>query len=219
MSAAAPLHRVSTVDALAAALRDRILDGDDPGGQRLREQELTDRYGVARHTVRAALRALAVEGLVRIEPNRGASVTRLGDADVRGLYELRTALEVEAARLALARHGGRLPEPVRAAVRRLSAVCAQPDPGWSAMIEAHDPIHRAIVDAAGSPRIARAHAALATETRLFLVSLKPSWTPERMAADHEALPDELEAHGPQALRRHLDESAAAVLGGSDAEDL
>ena len=202
---------VSTVDALAAALRGRILDGDLPAGARLREQELTDGYGVARHTVRAALRALAVEGLVRIEPNRGASVTRLGPDDILGLYELRTALEVEAARLALERHDGRLPEAVYAAVARLSALCAGPAPSWSAMIEAHDPIHAAIVDAAGSPRISRAHAALNTETRLFLVSLKPDWTPQKMAADHEALPRDLEARGPQALREHLRESAAAVL--------
>ena len=206
-----PLQRVSTVDALAAALRDRILEGDLPAGSRLREQELTDGYGVARHTVRAALRALAVEGLVRIEPNRGASVTRLGPDDVLGLYELRTALEVEAVRLALERHDGRLPEPVYAAVGRLSAVCERPRPSWSAMIEAHDSIHTAIVDAAGSPRISRAHAALSTETRLFLVSLKPDWTPQKMAADHKALPRDLEARGPQALREHLRESAAAVL--------
>ena len=208
---AQPLQRVSTVDALAAALRDRILDGDLPGGARLREQELTDDYGVARHTVRAALRALAVEGLVRIEPNRGAAVTELGPSDILGLYELRTALEVEAARLALERHDGRLPAPVYAAVARLSEVCARPTPSWSAMIEAHDPIHAAIVDAAGSPRISRAHAALNTETRLFLVSLKPTWTPERMAADHEALPREIESRGPEALREHLTESASAVL--------
>ena len=213
---AQPLQRVSTVDALAAELRGRVLDGDLPPGARLREQELTDRYGVARHTVRAALRALAVEGLVRIEPNRGASVTELGTGDILGLYELRTALEVEAARLALERHEGRLPQPVYDAVARLSAVCAQPSPSWSAMIEAHDPIHTAIVAAAGSPRLARAHGALDTETRLFLVSLKPDWTPEKMAADHEALPRELEARGPEALREHLRESAAAVLARAQA---
>lgn len=211
MSPAAPLQRMSTIDALASALRDRILEGELVGGTRLREQELTDGYRVARHTVRSALRALAVEGLVRIEPNRGASVAELEPADVIGLYELRTALEVEAARLALERHEGRLPEAVYAAVLRLSDLCAAPDPSWRAMIEAHDPIHTAIVEAAGSPRIARAHAALETETRLFLVSLKPNWTPERMAADHEALPRDIEAHGPEALRAHLRESTAAVL--------
>lgn len=213
MTGAAPLRRFSAVDALAGALRERILEGELPGGTRLREQELCDGYAVARHTARAALRALAGEGLVTIEPNRGARVTALGPEEIRSLYELRTALEVEAARLALERHEGRLPSGVHAAVRRLSAVCAQRRPSWSAMIDAHDPIHRAIVEASGSPRIARAHAALATETRLFLVGLKPSWTPERMARGHEALARDLEASGPDALRAHLTEAAGALLGG------
>jgi DNA-binding GntR family transcriptional regulator len=206
-----PIQPLSTVDALARALRERILDGDLPGGARLREQELSDRYRVARHSARAALRALAAEGLVQIEPNRGARVTTLGPTEIRGLYELRTALEVEAARLALERHDGHLPKPVHDAVRRLTAVCATKNPSWHRMIEAHDPVHEAIVDAAASPRLARAHQALATETRLFLVGLKPKWTPEKMASGHQLLVEGLEERGPDALREHLTESADALL--------
>lgn len=206
-----PIQPLSTVDALAAALRERILDGELAPGARLVEQELRDTYRVARHSARAALRSLAAEGLVTIEPNRGARVTRLDDEAIRGLYELRSALEVEAARLALERHDGRLPEPVHLAVRRLSAVCARRRPGWSAMIDAHDPVHAAIVAASGSPRIVRAHAALSTETRLFLVGLRPIWTPARMAADHEALVRDLTARGPEALRVHLRDSASALI--------
>jgi DNA-binding GntR family transcriptional regulator len=101
------LARPSTAELLAADLRRQILDGDPAAGERLRERELVERYGVARHTLRAALRQLAGEGLVTIEPHRGASVTRLGPEEVRGLYELRTALELEAAHLALERHRGR----------------------------------------------------------------------------------------------------------------
>ena len=74
MTARLSLQRVSTVDAIAAALRTRILDGELGAGERLREIELADAYGVARHSLRAALRTLAAEGLVAIEPNRGASV-------------------------------------------------------------------------------------------------------------------------------------------------
>lgn len=210
MTAPAPLGRVSTVEALAGALRSRILEGELPGGARLREQELCEAYGVARHSARAALRALAAEGLVRIEPNRGARVAALGREDLRGLYELRTALEVEAARLALDRHDGRLPAAVHVAVRRLSAVCARRRPSWTDILEAHDPVHTAIVDAAASPRLAASHAALAAEQRLFLVGLRPEWTAARMAADHEALVEGLESRGPEALREHLRESAAAV---------
>jgi len=128
MSARIALQRVSTVDAIAASLRTRILDGELTAGERLRELELVDAYGVARHSLRAALRALAAEGLVTIEPNRGASVARLTATDVDALFELRAALELEAARLALARHGGKLPKSVHDAVRLMAAVCAQPEP-------------------------------------------------------------------------------------------
>jgi DNA-binding GntR family transcriptional regulator len=210
-AAVVPLDRRSAVDELAAALRTRILDGDLRGGTRLPEQELSEAYRVARHTVRAALRALTSEGLIVLEPHRGARVAALGAEDIQGLYELRTALEVEAARLALLRGDGRLPDEVHAALRRLVAVCRRKKPAWSAVVDAHAGLHQALVAAAGSPRIAAAHAALAGENRMFLVQLRPSWTLERMATDHEALVADLEATGPDALRPHLRESADAVL--------
>lgn len=205
------LDRRTAVDALAEALRRRILDGELEGGARLVEQELCATYDVARHTARAALRALQAEGLVVIEPHRGARVKRLGGDDVRGLYELRTALEVEAARLALARHGGRLPQTVHDAVAHLVAVCDRPQPTWSDVTRGHDDVHRALVEAAGSARIAAAHAALEGEMRVFIVQLRPAWTLDRMADGHQQLLADLERHGPDALRSHLSESAEAVL--------
>ena len=210
MSGRLALRRVSTVDALAAALRTRILDGELGPGERLRELELAEAYGVARHSLRAALRSLASEGLVTIEPNRGASVARLQAADVGALFELRTALELEAVRLALARNGGRLPKAVRDAVRLMAAVCAQPDPPWSSVVDAHDRVHGALVAAARSPRIERAYAALAGEMRLFVIQLRPSWSLERMAEHHERLLADLEREGPEPLRRHLAEGRASI---------
>jgi DNA-binding GntR family transcriptional regulator len=204
------LQRVSTVDAIAAALRTRILDGELGAGERLRELELAEAYGVARHSLRAALRSLAAEGLVTIAQNRGASVARLTADDVAALFELRTALELEAARLALERNDGRLPKPVHDAVRLMAAVCAQPDPPWSAVVDAHDHVHGALVAAAQSPRIARAYAALAGEMRLFVIQLKPRWSLERMAAHHERLLADLEREGPEPLRAHLAEGLASI---------
>jgi DNA-binding GntR family transcriptional regulator len=205
------LERRSAADELAAAVRARILDGELAGGARLREQELSAGYDVARHTVRAALRILEADGLVVVEAHRGARVAALGEPEVRGLYELRTALEVEAARLALERHDGRLPDAPRVAARRLAAVCRRRRPGWGDVVDAHDALHTALVAASASPRIVAAHAALAGETRLFLVQLRPAWTLERMAADHERLVDDLETRGPDVLREHLRTSADAVL--------
>jgi len=211
MSSHAELERVSTVDALANALRRRILDGDLSTGQRLVERELTERYGVARHSLRAALRALAGEGLVELEPNRGARVATLSREGLLELFELRAALELEAAHLMLERHDANVPGEVRTAVRDLRAVCEQPDPPWSDVVAAHDRVHRAIVDAAQSPRISRAYGALAGEMHLFVVQLKPRWTLPQMAEHHERLLDELESEGPPALRRHLSDGAQTVL--------
>jgi DNA-binding GntR family transcriptional regulator len=200
---------VTTVETITAALRREILEGERPGGQRLVEQELTARYGVARHTLRAALRELASEGLVRIEPNRGARVARLSAEDVIELYELRTALEVEAARLALERHRGRLPAPVHEALAVLEDACTAR--AWGPINEAHAALHGALVAAAESPRIETVHAALNGELQLFLTQLEPLWSPERMAADHVALVRGLERDGPTVLREHLRESAAALV--------
>ena len=203
------LARVSTVDALAAELRRQILDGELAAGSRLVERELCADFEVARHTLRAALRTLAAQGLVRIEPHRGASVARLGAADLAPLYELRAALELEAAHLALERHGGTLPAPVHDALADLERACAQPA-AWSEVTDRHLALHAAIVAAAGSPWIEAAHAALAGEMRLFLLQLKPLFTAEGIAADHARLIAAIEFEGPGALREHLRDAAQTL---------
>jgi DNA-binding GntR family transcriptional regulator len=197
---------VTTVDTVTDALRDEILSGERPAGTRLVEAELTARYGVARHSLRAALRALQAEGLVRVETNRGARVAHLDAQDILQLYELRTALEVEAARLALERNGGTL--PVKDALQTLTHACASGT--WADINLAHAGLHGAIVKAANSPRIEAAHSALNGEMQLFMNQLEPLWSRERMAADHVALVRGLQRDGPAALRCHLGVSAAAL---------
>jgi DNA-binding GntR family transcriptional regulator len=211
MSTPRPLAVTSTVDALAAALRPRILEGELAAGARLREQELSDDYGVARHTLRAALRALAAEGLVKIEPNRGASVARLGTEELHDIADLRIALETEAACLALERGEGRLPHEVHERAARLAAICRRRRPPWSTVVDAHEDLHTAIVEASGSPRIVSAYRALAGEMRLVIVQLRPAWTLERMAAEHLELVERLESDGPDILRPHIREATAAIV--------
>ncbi len=114
---------------------------------------------------------------------------------------------MEAARLALAR--GPVPPSVYGALAVLERACA--DGAWGAINDAHNALHRAIVEAADSPRITAAHAALDGELKLFMNQLEPLWSAERMAADHIALVRGLEREGPAALRGHLSESAAALV--------
>jgi DNA-binding GntR family transcriptional regulator len=199
------------VDALTETLRRRILDGDLQPGTPLREEALSSEYDVARHSLRSALRSLQGEGIVQIEPNRGARVKSLSPEDVRGLSELRMALEVEAARMALERGGGSLPASVHRSADRLAALCRRSRPSWGAVAEAHEALHHEIVLAADSPRLAAAHHQAGAELRLFVLQLPPSWTLERIASDHLELVRQLEQQGAEVLRPHIAESTRALL--------
>ena len=199
------------VDALADSLRERILTGELKPGTPLREEALSSEYDVARHSLRSALRTLQGEGIVQIEPNRGAHVKSLAPEDVRGLSELRIALEVEAARIALKRGDGRLPKAVHRALERLVGVCHRDGTSRGAVAEAHEGLHHAIVLAAHSPRLADVHRQAGAELRLFVLQLPATWTLERIAADHIELIRSLEVDGAEALRPHIEESTRALL--------
>ena len=78
---------------IAQALRDDILNGSIEPGQRLRQEDIAERLGGSRLPVREALRIVAAEGLVQIEPNKGARVPLLDPGEVETLYRMRERLE------------------------------------------------------------------------------------------------------------------------------
>jgi DNA-binding GntR family transcriptional regulator len=213
MMSSVALARTTTVDALADALRERIMSGGLAPGERLIERDLTERYEVGRGTVRAALQRLEHEGLVTVATHRGAFVRQLDKQALRDLFELRTALELESAQRALDANGGRLPAPVHDAVERLAAVCEHKRPSWQRISAAHRDVHESIVAAGQSSRIEAAYRQLTQELTLFLLALRPVWSPEEMAEHHRRLVRELESEGAPALRRHLQEGEAAVISG------
>ncbi|GIH46037.1 transcriptional regulator, GntR family [Microbispora rosea] len=196
------LRPVSTVEALAAALRERVLSGDIEPGAALPEQELSARYGVARPTVREALALLVHEGLLRRERNRSAYVPVLTSADLADLMYVRAPLEELMAQAV----AGRRVAAAEEALDRLSGLPAGAP--WAAVVAEHMALHEALVAAAGSPRLERLYATLAAETRLGLVGLRHSYEdPHELAAEHAALL-RLIAEGPadaavHAMREHL----------------
>jgi DNA-binding GntR family transcriptional regulator len=82
-------------------LAERIINGEEEPGARLKETTIARRAGVSRSPVREALRILKSEGLVDITPRYGAFVARIGIADVEELYACRMLLEPVCARLAV----------------------------------------------------------------------------------------------------------------------
>jgi DNA-binding GntR family transcriptional regulator len=81
-------------------LRDEILEGVFPPGERLVELNLSQRYGVGRAAIRAALVELDSEGLVDRAANRGATVRRISLDEAIEIAEVRGMLEGLIARYA-----------------------------------------------------------------------------------------------------------------------
>ena len=78
---------------VADYLRAAILGGEIGPGERIRQEEIAERFGTSRLPVREALRMLEAEGLTEHEPNKGARVPRLDAYEVDAIYRMRERLE------------------------------------------------------------------------------------------------------------------------------
>jgi len=74
-------------------IREAILRGDFKPGERLKQSELADAMGVSRMPIREAFRKLESEGLIILEPHKGAVVKPINVSDIEEIYTLRAELE------------------------------------------------------------------------------------------------------------------------------
>src|ERR1700761_6818714 len=76
------------------SIKRHILEGKLDEETRLTEEFLSNRLGISKSPVREALNSLQTEGLIRIEPRRGARLRQFSVKEVKNLYDLRETLEV-----------------------------------------------------------------------------------------------------------------------------
>lgn len=100
-------------------LRNRIIDGSLKMGQILSERKISDELGVSKSPVREALAQLRDEGLVSIEPQKGARVFSLSEAEVTQICDFRQAIETAAFELALSRDPGGLARDMINVVKKM----------------------------------------------------------------------------------------------------
>jgi DNA-binding GntR family transcriptional regulator len=189
-------------------LREGIASGQFHPNERLVEATVATRLGVGRTAVRAALVRLDQEGLVTLEPNRGARVRLISDREALEIEDVRATLEAMLARLAA--------KKVKPAdLRDLRQVVVE----MRQRVDKNDAIGYSDLNARFHQRIWAA-ADHATATRLvgslksqsirlqYQTILRPGRT-ERSLREHEAIFDALKAHDPdgaeEAMRAHLAE--------------
>jgi len=134
-------------------LVEAIADGTLAPGQRIRQEELGRMLGVSRQPISHALRMLKQQKLVEENGPRGLTVSMVDPLRVRELYQVRTALDALAARLAAERVAERKVDaaPRRAAQRALAAGLAlRPDAPVLAFIQADVAFHTALYRLSGN---------------------------------------------------------------------
>jgi DNA-binding GntR family transcriptional regulator len=82
---------------IARAIERDIFRGRLRPGEKLREEDLAERFGASRHHIREALLRLSRLGIVAKERNKGASVRQFTADEVRQIYEVREILQRQAA--------------------------------------------------------------------------------------------------------------------------
>ncbi|MFC5174841.1 FadR/GntR family transcriptional regulator [Streptomyces mutomycini] len=204
-------RRSALADQVIAQLRNQITAGEWPVGSRIpTEPELVEQLGVARNTVREAVRALAHNGLLDIRQGSGTYVVatselagvmqrRFADADPRHVAELRSTLESSAARLAALRRTDR-------DIRQLDTLMVRREETWAsgdaeAFVAADATLHLAVVAASHNDVLTELYADLNDLLRDYL----------RDDVGTRLGPEELMDHGRlvEAIRAGDAETAAA----------
>jgi DNA-binding GntR family transcriptional regulator len=130
-------------------LRDRIVTLRLLPGTVLREDELMREMEIGRTPLREAVKRLALENLVAVQPRRGTFVTDVEAADIVNISEVRAVLEGYAAELAALRMNGEARSAAAALVEEIEEVTRPHDQEW--LMRFDERIHRFTWEAAGNP--------------------------------------------------------------------
>jgi DNA-binding GntR family transcriptional regulator len=147
-------ERLRATDIAYGSIRQGLLAGRWPAGSHLRETELAEELGISRTPVREALRRLASEQMVVLEPHLGARVPGWSQQDLEEIFALRVELESyaagEAARHATPQHVSELRQ---LAHNMEQAAIGSEQPDYVGITEANDRFHRLVVVASGNRRL------------------------------------------------------------------
>jgi DNA-binding GntR family transcriptional regulator len=193
-----------------------LVDGAVPFDAPLSERAIAQAIEIGRMPVREALRDLARDGIVAVEPGRGTFLRRLAPREVTELLEVRLAIEGMAARLAADKgFVGELPQ----LVTRLRALARGPLSGQR-IGEAEaigDRVHWTIVQGAGNEILNSLYAGLRLRIgiSLRLVQRRDIDRIRETVDEHLAIGEAVLARSPdravQSLHEHLRRGHAITM--------
>lgn len=143
----------SLIKLLRENLKEAILEGKLPPGERISEEKIAASLKVSRVPLREALRRLEAEGYVHFLSNDAVIVSKPTADEVQDYYTIASVLEGLATRLAVERARPEEISRLRELHRLLKEAYQKKDPG--SYFEANRNFHRFIAEVAGSERLYR----------------------------------------------------------------
>jgi DNA-binding GntR family transcriptional regulator len=206
------IERASTVELLAAAVRERIITGIYKPGERLVEEAIVKSLKVSRNSLREAFRLLTHERLLVHELNRGMFVRKLTVDDVIDVYRVRKLIECAAVR-GLDRRPAQADDMVEAVT---AGDLATKDEDWRGLGTANMKFHQAVAAISDSPRIDELMRNTLAELRLvFHAMADPRRFHEPYLERNKEILGAIEAgDGPRAERlmlRYLEDSEQQIV--------
>lgn len=150
------------------ALRNSIVNGAIPPGERVTEIQISEQMSLSRATVRTALHQLAKEGLLTLVPYTGWRVVSMTASDVWELYTLRSAVERLAAQLVAAQldTGGR--SRLERSLAALAKACKGRD--RDGIAAADFALHKTIIDLTAHRRLIAQYGLIEQQIRMCIRS-------------------------------------------------
>jgi DNA-binding GntR family transcriptional regulator len=201
-------------DTVVDHLRQFIVEGLLEPGKKLNERELCETLGISRTPLREAFKVLAAEGLIEISPNRGATVAKMTEAEIREMFELMSGLEAFSGELACERITPAEIAEIKSLHYAMVACRAQND--LAGYYSRNQAIHDRINAAARNSALHQMYSSI--NRRLQALRFRsnyqtPKW--DRAIQEHEAMLEALDARDGKRLstilRHHLLEKRDAVL--------
>ena len=122
---------------------DAILSGEIGGEDRLVQERLAAEMEISRTPVREALLRLEQEGVLVTSPRGGFTLYKMGEGEVRELYQARAAVESQVARILASQNDGFKNRELRATIEREENIS---NPSVKAYFDANRAIHRRFVE-------------------------------------------------------------------------
>jgi GntR family transcriptional regulator of vanillate catabolism len=137
-------------------LRELLLRGAFPPGERVSELPLVARLGISRTPIRMALEKLAHEGLLEGSPSGGFYVRQFNPADIWDAIEMRGVLEGTAARLAAERLTNRAElGTIRALQEQMDAIALHAAESFASYMDLNEAFHTALAELAKNQMLVR----------------------------------------------------------------